>query len=76
MIVTYIILFGYMSLIGVKDPYLNAVTPALGFNLSTWSMTYIEYIWELRHKLPETIEAEILDSDSAKNYLTFTHDSK
>ena len=35
-----------MSLIGVKDAYLNAVVPTLGFNLSTWSVSFVKGLWE------------------------------
>jgi hypothetical protein len=34
-----------MSVIGIKDAALNAIVPALGFNLSTWSLSVIKKIW-------------------------------
>jgi len=45
MVVTYCTLFGYMSLIGTKDAYLNAIVPTLGFNISTWSLPYVKELW-------------------------------
>ena len=34
-----------MSLIGVPDPLLNAIVPTVGFNLSTWSLSYLKKLW-------------------------------
>jgi hypothetical protein len=42
---TYATLFGYMYLIGVRHPALNAVVPSVGFNLSTWSLPMVKVVW-------------------------------
>lgn len=45
MIITYFTLCGYMIAIGVADPFLNAIVPTVGFNLSTWSLPWVKQIW-------------------------------
>ena len=45
MCITYVVVFCYFSIIGVDKPYLNAVVPTLGFNLSTWSLSCIKMVW-------------------------------
>ena len=45
MIITYFTLCGYMIAIGVQDPFLNAIVPTVGFNLSTWSLPWVKQIW-------------------------------
>lgn len=45
MIITYFTLCGYMIAIGVSDPFLNAIVPTVGFNLSTWSLPWVKQIW-------------------------------
>mmetsp|Transcript_28423 Transcript_28423/g.28731 ORF Transcript_28423/g.28731 Transcript_28423/m.28731 type:complete len:147 (-) Transcript_28423:46-486(-) len=45
MFITYLTLMGYMYLIDVPYPYLNAVVPTVGFNLSTWSLPHIKKLW-------------------------------
>mmetsp|Transcript_3931 Transcript_3931/g.6164 ORF Transcript_3931/g.6164 Transcript_3931/m.6164 type:complete len:176 (+) Transcript_3931:126-653(+) len=45
MVITYITLSGYMYLIGVQDPLLNAIVPTVGFNLSTWSLPWVKKVW-------------------------------
>eukprot|EP01041_Mallomonas_annulata_P010035 gene10035-20897_t len=45
MAITYGTLTLYMTLIGVNEPFLNAVVPALGFNLSTWSLPHVKTLW-------------------------------
>ncbi|MFZ6035195.1 MAG: hypothetical protein ACOYUB_03575 [Patescibacteria group bacterium] len=48
---TILILFTYLSVglylkaINVKNPWLNAIVPSLGFLLSTLTMPYIKKIW-------------------------------
>jgi hypothetical protein len=49
MLITYLALWAYMSFLKVKDPYLNAVVPTVGFNLSTWSLVPIKYYWMRFH---------------------------
>jgi hypothetical protein len=45
MVITYLTLFGYMTLIGTRNAALNAIVPTLGFNISTWSLPYIKDVW-------------------------------
>lgn len=45
MLITYATISAYMYLIGVKDPLLNAIVPAVGFNLSTWSLPWLKKVW-------------------------------
>mmetsp|Transcript_18700 Transcript_18700/g.31168 ORF Transcript_18700/g.31168 Transcript_18700/m.31168 type:complete len:234 (+) Transcript_18700:83-784(+) len=45
MVITYFTLCGYMIAIGVSDPFLNAIVPTVGFNLSTWSLPWVKQIW-------------------------------
>jgi hypothetical protein len=45
MIITYITLSWYMYLIGVGAPFLNAIVPTVGFNLSTWSLPSVKKAW-------------------------------
>lgn len=45
MIITYLTLFGYMSYIGVQQPALSAIVPTTGFNISTWSLSYLKVLW-------------------------------
>lgn len=45
MCVTYATLFLYMTLIAAPSPALSAVVPAVGFNLSTWSLPWVKRIW-------------------------------
>ena len=45
MILTYATLCTYMYLINITNPFLNAIVPTLGFNLSTWSLSWVQHIW-------------------------------
>ena len=45
-VLTYGTLFTYMWGIGVNQPALNAIVPAVGFTLSTLSLPYLKYCWE------------------------------
>jgi len=36
----------YMWAIGIKQPWLNAIVPTLGFTLSTLSLTWFRKLWE------------------------------
>ena len=45
MVITYFTLYGYMSLIGTEHAALNAIVPAIGFNISTWTLPYIKEVW-------------------------------
>ena len=49
MFLTYCTLCTYMYLIKVPDPFLNAIVPTVGFNLSTWSLPWIKKIWMAVH---------------------------
>ncbi len=44
-IFTYISIGVYMSSIGVSNPWLNAVTPSLGFLLSTLTLPFFKKLW-------------------------------
>jgi hypothetical protein len=46
MILTYLTLYLYMRGIKIPNPELNAVVPAIGFNLSTWSLPVVKKVWE------------------------------
>lgn len=43
--ITYFTLALYMTAIGVNDPYLSAIVPTIGFNLSTWSLPWLKVLW-------------------------------
>jgi hypothetical protein len=45
MIITYVTLAGYMLIIGSTNPFLNAIVPTVGFNISTWSLPCVKTIW-------------------------------
>jgi hypothetical protein len=45
MVITYLTLFGYMTLIGTRNAALNAIVPTLGFNISTWSLPHVKDLW-------------------------------
>jgi hypothetical protein len=46
MILTYLTLYLYMRGIKIPNPELNAVVPAIGFNLSTWGLPVVKRVWE------------------------------
>lgn len=43
---TYITIGLYMQVIGVRDVWLNAIVPAVGFLLSTQSLPFFRALWE------------------------------
>jgi hypothetical protein len=45
MIITYFTLCAYMVAIDVSAPFLNAIVPTVGFNLSTWSLPWVKQLW-------------------------------
>lgn len=49
MVITYCTLFTYMYLIDVPSPFLNAIVPTVGFNLSTWSLPQVKRAWIALH---------------------------
>ena len=51
MAVTYFTLLTYMALvIKSANPYLDAIVPTVGFNISTWSLPYVKEWWiQARH---------------------------
>ena len=42
---TYLPLGGYMYVIGVENPWLNAIVPTLGFLISTLAFPWVKNIW-------------------------------
>ncbi len=44
-IMTYVIVVVFLYLIGVQNPWLNALVPTAGFLLSTLTLTYIKGWW-------------------------------
>lgn len=77
MIVTYCTLFGYMTLIGSETPYLNAIVPTVGFNISTWSLPFVKEIWisfkerndpPIQSGLSTVLSGSITNSDIEKGY--------
>ena len=43
---TYLTIGFYFIAIGVKNPWINSVVPALGFMLSTLSLPFFKKIWQ------------------------------
>lgn len=46
MLFTYISIGFYMYAIGVKDSWLNAIVPTMGFLLSTLTLPFFKSVWE------------------------------
>ena len=44
-IFTYLSIGFYLQAISIKDPWLNAVVPSLGFLLSTLTLPFFKKIW-------------------------------
>lgn len=42
---TYLAIGLYMNAIGVNNPWLNAIVPALGFLLSTLTLPFFKNVW-------------------------------
>lgn len=42
---TYLSIGLYMAVIGIKDPWLNAIVPSFGFLLSTLTLPYFKKLW-------------------------------
>jgi len=42
---TYIVIVIFLTIIGLKNPYLNALVPTIGYILSTLSIPYAKRIW-------------------------------
>lgn len=42
---TYLAVGAYLAAIGVPDPWLNAIVPAVAFMLSTLTLPYLKGIW-------------------------------
>ena len=51
MVVTYLTLYCYMQWVLKTDfPYLDAIVPTVGFNISTWSLPFVKEYWiQARH---------------------------
>ena len=45
-IFTYFAISLYLNAINIKDPWLNAIVPALAFFLSTLTLPFFRSIWE------------------------------
>lgn len=45
-VLTYLVVLGYLFMIGNENPFLNATVPPIGFLLSTLVMKKIRNIWE------------------------------
>ena len=45
MIFTYLTVAIYLNYIGVENPWINAIVPALGFMISTLSMPFFKKLW-------------------------------
>lgn len=51
MLITYGTICGYMALIGINEPLLNAIVPTIGFNLSTWGLNWVRLLYKkIRNK--------------------------
>jgi len=42
---TYLAVGAYLAAIGIRDPWLNAIVPAVAFMLSTLTLPYLKEIW-------------------------------
>jgi hypothetical protein len=42
---TYLAVGAYLAAIGIPDPWLNAIVPAVAFMLSTLTLPYLKEIW-------------------------------
>ena len=42
---TYLSVALYLNAIGVREPWLNAIVPALGFSLSTLTLPFFRSFW-------------------------------
>lgn len=45
MLFTYLAIGLYLHAIGVRDPWLNAIVPAVGFLLSTLTLPFFRALW-------------------------------
>lgn len=45
-IFTYLAIALYLNVIGVDRPWMNAIVPAVGFLLSTLTLTFFKELWE------------------------------
>lgn len=46
LILTFLAIGIYLNAIGVTDPWLNAIVPAIGFMLSTLTLPFFKRIWQ------------------------------
>lgn len=44
-IFTYLALGIYMNVIGIANPWLNAIIPSIGFLLSTLTLPFVKKLW-------------------------------
>lgn len=47
-LLTYLVILVFFLIVKVKDPFLNAIVPTLGFLLSTLSLRFVERKWKER----------------------------
>lgn len=45
MMITYWTLFAYMYIIETNNPFLDAIVPTVGFNISTWKLPFVKEWW-------------------------------
>jgi len=46
MVFTYLAIGIYLNVINVREPWLNAIVPSIGFMLSTLTLPFFKNIWE------------------------------
>lgn len=47
-VLTYVVVFVYLTAIKNEDPFINAFVPAIGYLLSTLVMKQVKNIWQKR----------------------------
>lgn len=52
MVITYITVYLYLKYtLNVDKPELNAIVPTIGFNMSTWSLSWVKAAWLRSHRV-------------------------
>ena len=49
-ILTYLVIAAYLKFVVGIDPWINAIIPAAGFLLSTFTLSFCKSIWEKKYK--------------------------
>jgi uncharacterized membrane protein YkgB len=49
LLLTYIVVAVYLTLVVRIDPWVNAIVPAIGFMLSTMTLSFLKKEWLRRH---------------------------